>query len=195
MRYPSNTAAETRPNCQAPEACVAKGAGHCRSCHLSSVAKTLHADPEFKAKTAERMRALHADPEFKAKAAERMRALHADPEFKAKTAERMRALHADPEFKAKTAERSRERMKALNADPEFKAKTAERMRALHADPEFKAKAAERSRERMKALNAEKIKRLGLRDEEVSDWRIFKAKGLSSLEAAEIVIASRRERAA
>src|ERR1700721_427517 len=26
--------------------------------------RALHADPEFKAKTAERMRALHADPEF-----------------------------------------------------------------------------------------------------------------------------------
>jgi hypothetical protein len=65
-----------------------------------------------------RIIALHADPEFKAKTAARMKALNADPEFKAKTAARMKALHADPEFKAKTAAR----MKALNADPDFRAK-------------------------------------------------------------------------
>ena len=73
------------------------GQGHARRPYrwtASGLAKTAE-------RARERMRALHADPEFKAKTAERMRALHADPEFKAKAAERMRALHADPEFKAK----------------------------------------------------------------------------------------------
>ena len=85
------------------------------------------------------MKALNADPEFKARHAERMKTLNADPEFKARnaaaSAERMKTLNADPEFKARHAER----MKALNADPEFKARNAERMKALHADPEFKAR--------------------------------------------------------
>ncbi len=47
------------------------------------------------------LKALHADPEFKARHAERMKALNADHEFKARHAERMKALHADPEFKAR----------------------------------------------------------------------------------------------
>ena len=51
------------------------------------------------------LKALHADPEFKARHAERMKALNADPEFKAKisklSAARMKALNADPEFKAR----------------------------------------------------------------------------------------------
>ena len=51
------------------------------------------------------MKALNADPEFKARNAERMKALHADPEFKARhaaaSAERMKALHADPEFRVR----------------------------------------------------------------------------------------------
>ena len=47
------------------------------------------------------LKALHADPEFKARHAERMKALNADPEFKARHAERMKALNADPEFKAR----------------------------------------------------------------------------------------------
>ena len=56
----------SRPHCQQPSACQARGAGHCRSCNLKAVAKRLHADPEFKAANAERMKRLHADPEFKA---------------------------------------------------------------------------------------------------------------------------------
>ena len=61
-----------------------------------------HADPEFAAAHAERMRKLmrkrHADPEFAAAHAERMRKRHADPEFAAANAERMRKRHADPEY-------------------------------------------------------------------------------------------------
>ena len=91
-----------RPNCEAPDACAARGAGHCRRCHFRSVAKALHADPEFKAKTSARM---------------------------------------------------------------------------------------------KALNAEKIKSLGLRDHEVSEWRAIRAKGFSREEAARIVICSRKDEAA
>lgn len=45
------------PNCRSRDDCRAKGAGHCRSCNLSK----LHADPEFAAANAERMRKLHAD--------------------------------------------------------------------------------------------------------------------------------------
>jgi len=112
--------------------------------------KALNADPEFKARHADRMKALNADPEFKARNAERMKALHADPEFKAKisklSAARMKALNADPEFKARNAER----MKALHADPEFRAAASARMKALHADPEFRAAASAR----MKALHAD-----------------------------------------
>ena len=37
---------------------------HCPPCHFRAVANKLHADPEFAAKNAERMRKLNADPEF-----------------------------------------------------------------------------------------------------------------------------------
>src|SRR6185437_4616006 len=92
-----------RPHCEQPDACVARGAGHCRHCHFSSVTKALHADPEFRAAvsaaSSARMKALHADPEFRAAASARMKALHADPEFRAKvsaaTSARMKALHAE----------------------------------------------------------------------------------------------------
>ena len=63
----------SRPHCQKPRACRAKGAGHCRSCNL----KQQHADPVFKAaqskRSSEHMRRLHADPTFKAATAQRAR--------------------------------------------------------------------------------------------------------------------------
>ncbi len=55
-----------RPNCQSPAACLAKGKGHCRKCHMAAMVRKLHADPEFAAAHAERMRKLNADPEFAA---------------------------------------------------------------------------------------------------------------------------------
>lgn len=71
-----------RPNCEAPDACAARGAGHCRRCHFRSVAKALNADPEFRAKvsaaSSARMKELNADPEFKAKTSARMKALNAE---------------------------------------------------------------------------------------------------------------------
>ena len=99
----------SRPHCQQPSACQAKGAGHCRSCNFKAVAKRLHADPEFKA--------------------------------------------AD-------AERAAERMKRLNADPEFK--------------------------------AARIRKLGLLPQEADEYRAIRRKGFSPVEAAGIVIASRRK---
>ena len=90
-------------------------------------------DPEFKERTAARMKALHSDPEFKERASARMKALHSEPEFKERTSARMKALNSDPEFK----ERISARMKALHSDPEFKERTAARMKALNSDPEFR----------------------------------------------------------
>ena len=66
----------TRPNCEHPSACSAKGSGHCRSCNGLAVAKALNADPEFRAFATARMKARNADPEVKAAAA-RLKAMHA----------------------------------------------------------------------------------------------------------------------
>lgn len=147
---------------------------------ISAVQRSLHGDPVFAAKHAERMRMLHSDPVFTTAHAERgkerMRKLWADPKFverrraanadpilTAKKAERMRAMRADPIRAVENAERTRmmhrdpvfaakrdERMRKMNADPEFIAKKAERMRAMRADPAFIA----RNNERLRAMNAD-----------------------------------------
>ena len=41
-----------RPHCQKPSACDAKGAGHCRRCHMSAAVKANWQDPDFRARNA-----------------------------------------------------------------------------------------------------------------------------------------------
>lgn len=39
-----------RPHCLNPGSCIAKGAGHCRKCHISAARKKAWADPAVRAK-------------------------------------------------------------------------------------------------------------------------------------------------
>jgi hypothetical protein len=48
-----------RPNCLSPQACQAKGPGHCRRCHGIALTQTA----KHKATAAERMARLNAEPE------------------------------------------------------------------------------------------------------------------------------------
>lgn len=88
----------SRPYCQQPTACQAKGAGHCRSCAI----KHKFTDPTFAAahakRSSEHFKRLHADPAFKAAHVARNRKLkpimHADPELKAALSARMKRLWA-----------------------------------------------------------------------------------------------------
>lgn len=90
------TSAPDRPHCELPDACRAKGAGHCQPCHCRAISRT----PEGRASRAEQMALKAADPAFKARARERMRRLHEDPVFrqaiKAAQVARNKETWADP---------------------------------------------------------------------------------------------------
>lgn len=62
----------TRPHCRAPSDCRAKGAGHCRSCHMTAMRR----DPAARARQAEAVREKWQDPEFRARNAEAVRRAH-----------------------------------------------------------------------------------------------------------------------
>ena len=82
---------KNRPNCQQPTNCGAKGAGHCRRCHMAAAVKANWQDPEFRARNAAAVKANWQDPEFRARNAAAVKANWQDPEFRAKQSAATRA--------------------------------------------------------------------------------------------------------
>ena len=78
-----------RPHCEAPQACAAKGSGHCRRCCGRAAAAALHSDPAGVARLGVKARALaealNRDPAVVAKRTATTNRLRT-----AKTAERVR---------------------------------------------------------------------------------------------------------
>lgn len=109
--------------------------------------REMHADPEVKARVAERARKRAADPNsmFSIK---RDR-LKADPAWLAARSAQISALNADPEFKAAHSRRQSVQWTKLHAKPEFAAATKARMEAMNADPKFKEATRQRMAERWK----------------------------------------------
>ncbi len=75
-----------RPNCTRPAACAAKGAGHCRSCHMKAYASSLAGDAARKA--------AWADPEVRARMSAASKAALADPEVRARMSDSQRRAAA-----------------------------------------------------------------------------------------------------
>jgi len=65
----TQTTVNSRPHCQKPSSCDAKGKGHCRRCHMAAAVKANWQDPEFRARNAAAVKANWQDPEFRAKQA------------------------------------------------------------------------------------------------------------------------------
>ena len=85
-----------RPNCERPDACVARGAGHCRACRAREMQKRT-ADPEVRARMSAASKKAWADPEVRARMTAASKKALADPEVRA----RMTAALADPEVRAR----------------------------------------------------------------------------------------------
>lgn len=74
MTAPSHQPGLNRPSCEKPEACDAKGKGHCRRCHMRAATKANWQDPEFRARNAAATKANWQDPEFRARNAAAVKA-------------------------------------------------------------------------------------------------------------------------
>ena len=84
-----------RPHCLNPGSCIAKGAGHCRKCHISAARKKAWADPAVRAKMSAARKKAWADPAVRAKmSAARKKAL-ADPAVRAKMSAARKKAWAD----------------------------------------------------------------------------------------------------
>ncbi len=89
----------TRTNCLEPDDCQAKGAGHCRRCHMTQVAggaasKAALADPEVRARMSAASKAAWADPEVRARMSAASKAALADPEVRARMSAAQRRRYA-----------------------------------------------------------------------------------------------------
>lgn len=56
----TQTTVNSRPHCQKPSSCDAKGKGHCRRCHMAAAVKANWQDPEFRARNAAAVKASKA---------------------------------------------------------------------------------------------------------------------------------------
>lgn len=88
----------SRPHCEAPQACAAKGPGHCRRCGGRAAMAALRSDPAFVERLVEKAR--NVSPRGRAAASANMTRLNKDLAFAAardaKGRDMMLAFSADP---------------------------------------------------------------------------------------------------
>ena len=102
---------DARPHCRTPDACVAKGAGHCRGC-IGAI----------------RMAALLADPERIAARQAKATAARATEEHRAHLSQRIKGQWRKAKFRKAVAARARESVAAFNADPSVRVRSIETQR-------------------------------------------------------------------
>ena len=118
----------------------------------------INADPEWRRRHCERIKAALADPQVKERHRAGIKAALADPEFLAKRAERIKAAWTDPETKARHSEAMRLALaKKAAADPATKARTAEKIRAFWTS-EKRAEASVRAKARWSVPGAREAAR-------------------------------------